>query len=68
MEKQLPGLVFDSLCKKSGHFYVCGDVAMANHVEKALKRIYMKMQGGTEGEAETWFQTMKVGLRFVVFV
>ena len=65
MEGELSDFVFDSLCKKSGHFYVCGDVTMANDVEKALKRIYMKMQNETEIQAERWFQDMKVSLRLV---
>jgi len=60
MEEQISDMVFDILCKNSGHLYVCGDVTMANDVTSALKRICKKHGKMKETKAESWIQKMKV--------
>ena len=66
MENEIVELVFDTLCKNSGHLYVCGDVKMANDVENTLKKIFVKEGEMEEEEAEKWIQEMKVINRTIV--
>ncbi|XP_076435250.1 nitric oxide synthase-like [Babylonia areolata] len=45
---------YEAVVKRGGHFYVCGDVSMANDVTKTLEQILMQ-HGGMEAEQAKHF-------------
>nr|CBV37021.3 nitric oxide synthase [Stramonita haemastoma] len=45
---------YEAVVKRGGHFYVCGDVSMANDVTKTLEQILMQ-HGGMEAERAKHF-------------
>ncbi|XP_044278442.1 nitric oxide synthase, endothelial isoform X2 [Varanus komodoensis] len=51
LRMQLPGYVFEALCRRDGHMYVCGDVTMATEVLQTVQQILAKEGGMTLAEA-----------------
>lgn len=40
--KEVSGQIFEDLTQHGGHIYVCGDVSMAEDVNKTLKAIFVE--------------------------
>ncbi|XP_061441724.1 nitric oxide synthase 3 isoform X2 [Rhineura floridana] len=51
LRMQLAGYVYEALCKKDGHMYVCGDVTMATGVLQTVQQILVKEANMTLTEA-----------------
>ncbi|RNA17686.1 Nitric oxide brain [Brachionus plicatilis] len=65
MEKNGESL-FDLICNKNGHFYVCGDVRMAADVTQTLEQQLVKHSNSkfTLQDAKDFLHSMKENLRF----
>ena len=61
MEKDIPDFIIDWIVKQNGHFYVCGDVKMANGVNLALRSILAQHASMSQEDAEEYITKMKVG-------
>lgn len=48
------------LMLEKGHFYVCGDCTMAEHVYQTLKTIIQKYGAMTDGQVENYMLTLRV--------
>ena len=51
---------YDAVVKRGGHFYVCGDVSMANDVTKTLQKILAQYGGMQSEEAKNFVLKLKV--------
>jgi len=60
IRNDIPGLVFDWVYNKRGHFYVCGDVTMASDVNQTLIKVIASESDLTETEADNYVMKMKV--------
>lgn len=61
---------YEAVVKRGGHFYVCGDVSMANDVTKTLQQILALYGGMQPEEAKNFVLKLKVqctGCATVVF-
>ncbi|NP_001191505.1 nitric oxide synthase 2 [Aplysia californica] len=56
--------VLDLIVKQSGHFYVCGDVTMADDVKKSLEQILQDKGDMSRAEAETFMQELRSSGRY----
>jgi sulfite reductase alpha subunit-like flavoprotein len=57
---QNASITYEMVVKRGGHFYVCGDVSMANDVTKTLEQI-LSQQGGMKAEqAKNFVLKLKV--------
>lgn len=51
--------LFNFIVRESGHFYVCGDCTMAEHVNRTLKLIIQEQGGMSSQQAETYMLKMR---------
>ncbi|XP_022185085.2 nitric oxide synthase, salivary gland [Nilaparvata lugens] len=51
--------LFSYIVRESGHFYVCGDCTMAEHVNRTLKQIIQEQGGMSSQQAETYMLKMR---------
>ena len=56
------GAVYQKLVIEGGHFYVCGDCTMAEHVYQMLKLIIQEHGGMLDSEVESYMLKMRVTL------
>lgn len=52
--------IYKMLVLEKGHFYVCGDCTMAEHVYQTLKTIIQKYGGMSDDQVENYMLTMRV--------
>jgi len=52
--------VYECLMKKGGHFYVCGDVEMANDVTATLNKLLQQFGKLTQEEAKHFLIKLRV--------
>lgn len=52
--------IYRKIVEERGHFYVCGDCTMAEHVYQTLKLILQEMGLKTEQEVEKYMLSMRV--------
>lgn len=52
--------IYKMLVLEKGHFYVCGDCTMAEHVYQTLKTIIQKYGGMNDEHVENHMLTMRV--------
>jgi len=52
--------VYKKIVVEKGHFYVCGDVTMAEHVYQTLKIIIQELGNQSEANVEKYLLTMRV--------
>lgn len=55
-------LLYETVCKNEGHFYVCGDVSMAADVGSRLEHILAQQGNMSLDEAHDFVAKMKVGI------
>lgn len=55
---------YECVIKRGGHFYVCGDVSMANDVTKTLECIFVQFGGMTPEAAKNFVLKLKDANRF----
>ena len=53
-------IVYEDIVTKKGHFYVCGDVRMADDVVNTLVSIFEAVGNMSREEADEYFETLKV--------
>ena len=53
-------LVYQTICKNKGHFYVCGDVSMAADVGSRLEVLIAEQGKMSQREAQEYVAKMKV--------
>lgn len=53
-------LVYRMLTQQKGHFYVCGDCAMAEDVANTLRMVFQKAGGLDSEESEDFLMTLRV--------
>ncbi|KAJ8960069.1 hypothetical protein NQ318_009511 [Aromia moschata] len=51
--------IYKSLVIEKGHFYVCGDCTMAEHVYQTLKSIIQKIGGMTDNEVNAFMLSLR---------
>lgn len=51
---------------EKGHFYVCGDCTMAEHVYQTLKNIIQRHGGMSEAQVQTYMLSLRVSLILTV--
>lgn len=54
------GEVYRLLVAERGHFYVCGDCSMAEHVYQTLKRIIQRQGQMSDSEVEAYMLSLRV--------
>ena len=59
---------YEAVVKRGGHFYVCGDVSMANDVTKTLQQILALYGGMQPEEAKNFVLKLKVQATVVFFL
>jgi len=52
--------VYQKIVLEGGHFYVCGDCTMAEHVYQMLKLIIKEHSGMLDTEVESYMLTLRV--------
>lgn len=52
--------IYRLLVLEKGHFYVCGDCTMAEHVYQTLKTIIQRYGGMSDNQIESYMLTMRV--------
>jgi nitric-oxide synthase len=52
--------VYKQIFSEKGHFYVCGDCTMAEHVFKTLKEIFIEHGCMSEQRAENYMLSLRV--------
>lgn len=52
--------VYKIIVIEKGHFYVCGDCTMAEHVYQTLKTIILRYGGMNETQAEAFMLSLRV--------
>ena len=52
--------VYQKIVLEGGHFYVCGDCTMAEHVYQMLKLIIQERGGMLDSEVESYMLTLRV--------
>lgn len=52
--------IYKLLVIQEGHFYVCGDCTMAEHVYQTLKKIIQKYGGMNENEVQSFLLSLRV--------
>ncbi|XP_070205997.1 nitric oxide synthase-like [Littorina saxatilis] len=57
-------MTYESVVKRGGHFYVCGDVSMANDVTKTLEQILAHYGGMKPEDAKNFVLELKDANRF----
>ena len=57
-------LVYRILSQQGGHFYVCGDCAMAEDVAKTLRLVMQQAGDLTEEESESYLMRLRVTSNF----
>lgn len=55
--------IFKMLVEMKGHFYVCGDCTMAEHVYQTLKKIIKKHGNLTDQEVESFMLKLRVSIK-----
>lgn len=48
---------------EKGHFYVCGDCTMAEHVYQTLKTIIQKYGAMSDDQVENYMLTMRASIK-----
>lgn len=56
--------IYKMLVLEKGHFYVCGDCTMAEHVYQTLKLIIQKYGGMSDEHIENYMLTLRVITKF----
>ena len=57
--------VFNLIFNRKGHFYICGDVKMAEEVTKTLENV-LRVNGNMSSEdSKNYIDDMKVGFEYV---
>lgn len=59
--------LYRQLVLEGGHFYVCGDVTMAEHVLQTLKMIVQSEANMTSEQVENYMLTLRVRAIFFLF-
>lgn len=54
--------IYKILVLEKGHFYVCGDCTMAEHVYQTLKTIIQKYGSMSNAQVEKYMHLLRVGL------
>lgn len=54
--------IYKFLVLEKGHFYVCGDCTMAEHVYQTLKTIIQKYGGMNENQVQSYMLSLRVSL------
>lgn len=57
--------IYRFLVVEKGHFYVCGDCTMAEHVYQTLKNIIQKYGGMNEAQVQSYMLSLRVSLHFL---
>lgn len=57
--------LYRQLVHESGHFYVCGDVTMAEHVLQTLKMIVQSEANMTAEQVENYMLQLRVRFWFI---
>lgn len=52
--------IYRFLVVEKGHFYVCGDCTMAEHVYQTLKNIIQKYGAMTEAQVQSYMLSLRV--------
>lgn len=52
--------IYRILVLEKGHFYVCGDCTMAEHVYQTLKAIIQKYGGMNEAQVQSFLLSLRV--------
>ncbi|UYV63674.1 NOS1 [Cordylochernes scorpioides] len=60
LRSELGGLLHRELAERGGHFYVCGDVGMAEDVRKTLQNVLAQEGRWTMAQAEAFLSTLQV--------
>lgn len=55
--------LYEDIVTKKGHFYVCGDVRMADDVVNTLVMIFESVGKINHESAESYLETMKVSFK-----
>lgn len=64
IKQDISDFVVENIVKRNGHFYVCGDVKMANGVNEALKAVLQARCSMSQEDAEEYVTKMKVDERY----
>lgn len=59
--------IYKMLMLEKGHFYVCGDCTMAEHVYQTLKSIIQKYGAMSDSQVEKYMLTMRVLPKQILF-
>lgn len=57
--------LYKQLVEDGGHFYVCGDCTMAEHVFRTLKLIIQEQGNMTPEKVETYMLNLRVRITFI---
>lgn len=57
--------LYKQLVEEGGHFYVCGDCTMAEHVFRTLKLIIQEQGNMTSEMVETYMLNLRVSCTFM---
>jgi len=64
IENEIASFVVEKIVEQNGHFYVCGDVKMANGVSDALKKVLVTHGKMNKLEADNYVTKMKFDGRY----
>ncbi|UYV63675.1 NOS1 [Cordylochernes scorpioides] len=64
LRSELGGLLHRELAERGGHFYVCGDVGMAEDVRKTLQNVLAQEGRWTMAQAEAFLSTLQAESRY----
>lgn len=56
--------IYKIIVMEGGHFYVCGDCTMAEHVYHTLKTIILRYGGMNETQSEAFMLSLRVGISY----
>lgn len=68
IENEIASFVVEKIVEQNGHFYVCGDVKMANGVSDALKKVLVTHGKMNKLEADNYVTKMKVTTNFILSI